>query len=217
MTYRKALLGAAGLALTAIVAGCASSTAGHASFAGAGGQGDLPSGLPSGFPTKLPSGGGSLPSGVPTDLPSGLPTALPSGDGGDSGSSSGGSGSGSGSSSTEDVDLCAAISKSDLQDIMGSDATAQHQHTACNFGSRSKNVSILVDVFHHLDAAEDKQQKGGSDITVGGHPGVVLRDHDVVVSLGEQLSDPGELYAFNSDAAHVAEAKKLLAKIITRF
>lgn len=211
MTHRSVLLAAAGLAAAATIAGCASSTGGTASFAGRGPSNPpsgLPSGIPSGFPTNLPSNLPSgLPSGFPTDLPSGLPTSLPTGASDDNGPSA--------SSSPGDLDICGLLGKSQLRDIFDAeDVVAQKHSTACSFVASSKGIAILVDTFHSLTAAADKAKKGGTDVRIAGHPGVVLKDGDVVVSLGRRLQDPGEVYAFNDSTSHVDLAKKLLAKIV---
>lgn len=176
------------------VAGCASSVAGTGTFAGAAPTSAGPTGGGLDNSTATPST--SLPTNTPTQTQTG---GLPPG---------------------SDVrHLCDVLSPTDLRAIFGG---MPHLETvngrACRYTAPSGTTSVLIDEFDALTVAEDKQQKGGTDTTIAGHPAVLLDDGGIAVAETDSINNDGEVYAFvTKDSAEQTLAKKLLAKIVPVF
>jgi hypothetical protein len=204
---------AAGLALATAV-GCASTTSGTGTFAGASQtkpRPTLPSGsqAPSGFPTGLPSGSG-LPSGLPTDLPSGFPT--------DSSTADPPAQSGSNTNS-----ICSALTSSQLQAAFGGPAAAQSDggSSICTFAAAGGSPSIPVNELatESFSVTAQGQSEGiAQSIQIGGHPGIITKSSDVLVGESQDPSQPGILKAYTSgDSTEQQIAIKLLTALIPKF
>jgi hypothetical protein len=203
---------AAGLALATAV-GCASTTSGTGSFAGASPtqpRPTLPSGSqqPSGLPSGLPSGS-ALPSGMPT-FPSDLPTGFPSGSDEPSGSG-------------EDNTICSALSSSQLQAAFGGPATAQSDggSSICTFAAAGGTPTIPVNELttDSFSVTAQAQSEGvAQTLQIGGHPGIITKSSDVIVGESQDPGTPGILKAYTSgDSTEQQIAVRLLTALIPKF
>jgi hypothetical protein len=196
MVARRVLAFLAALFTAALVAGCAKTVTGRASFAeGAAGPG--PSATSSDSPTSSSS-----------DSPSDSPSESPSE-----------SDSSSGSSSGDDTSaVCAALDKAEVERLIGSSVTLkQSQSTGCQV-SASNGKSLIVAVFDFLTLSEYKKGQF-RDLRVGGHPGIRTDSNIIYVARSSDPAAEGLLAAYYSGLGDGGDsiAAALLAQLLKKY
>lgn len=191
MMARRVLAFLAALSTAALVAGCAKTVTGRATFAG----GAVPA------PT-----GSDTPSDSPSDSPSGEPSASES----STGSSS------SGSDGTNEV--CAALDKGEVERLLGASVTLkQSQTTGCQV-SASNGKSLIVAVFDFLTLNEYKKEQF-QNLKVGGHPAIRTQSNIIYVARSADPAAEGLLAAYFSGLGDGGDniASALLAQLLKKY
>ncbi len=117
--------------------------------------------------------------------------------------------------------MCAAISSAQLNQIFGGPAkTDGSGATDCTFEAVSGEPSIMVAEFGTEGFSVNAQkasEHGGTDLTIAGHPAVVTKEDDVVVSTSNSADTPGILKAYTIGGEEEQIAEKLLAALVPKF
>lgn len=189
MVARRTLAFLAALLAAALVAGCAQTVDGRASFAE--GVGGAPSGSSSGSPSASSSGSSSASS----------------------------SSSGSASSSGDDTnEVCNALDKGAIERLLGASVTLkQSQASGCQV-SAENGKSLIVAVFDFLTLSEYKKGKF-QEMQVGGHPGVRTDSNIIYVARGSDPEADGLLAAYFSGLGTGGDtiAASLLEQLLRKF
>jgi hypothetical protein len=191
MVARRVTAFLVALFTAALVAGCAQTVAGRASYAeGAGGRGPTSSSSPSS-----------------TDDSTGSPASSASGT------------ESSGSSSGDDTNaVCSALDKGEIERLLGAAVTLkQSQSTGCQV-SAANGKSLIVAVFDFLTLAEYKKGQF-QNLQVGGHPAIKTDSNIIYVARSGNPSDEGLLAAYFSGLATGGDgvAAALLTQLLKKY
>jgi hypothetical protein len=187
---RRVLALLAALSAAALVAGCAKTVAGRASFAG-----------------------GAVPAPTQSPAESDKPTTEPSETESTSESSS------SSSSGTDDANaVCSALDKGEVEKLLGSSVTLkQSQTTGCQV-TASNGKSLIVAVFDFLTLNEYKKEQF-QNLKVGGHPAIRTDSNIIYVARSNNPADEGLLAAYYSGLGDGGDnvAAALLAQLLKKY
>jgi hypothetical protein len=192
MMARRVLAFLAALSAAALVAGCAKTVTGQASFAG----GAIPA----------PSGSGSS-----SDSPSSSPSETESSTGSSSSSSDGGS-------SGDTNAVCSALDKAEVERLLGAAVTLkQSQSTGCQV-TASNGKSLIVAVFDFLTLNEYKKEQF-QNLKVSGHPAIRTQSNIIYVARSADPAAEGLLAAYFSGLGDGGDniAASLLSQLLKKY
>jgi hypothetical protein len=221
----------ASLAACAVLAGCASTTAGTASFAGPKASAPtLPSGLPTGGSSSVPTApSGSSSSDEPSSVPtSDVPTTEAPTDNPPAGPTTRTSGK---VNLEDDGAICQLISAADLKKIWGQAPRTfpDSSGPSCTY-KNADGDQIIIGEYASSSSSEqvsgDLKGSGAKKVTttVGGRPAVILLDKSDYgdgywyVSETKDFNAPGAIMAYvDKDPRLQKIAKAMLAKIVPKY
>jgi Protein of unknown function (DUF3558) len=195
MMARRVLAFLAALSAAALVAGCAKTVTGQASFAG----GAIPA----------PSGSGSS-----SDAPSSSPSETESSTESSTDSSSSSSDGGSGDTNA----VCAALDKAEVERLLGASVTLkQSQSTGCQV-TASNGKSLIVAVFDFLTLNEYKKEQF-QNLKVSGHPAIRTQSNIIYVARSADPAAEGLLAAYFSGLGDGGDniASSLLSQLLKKY